>query len=252
MTGRQRVVIPRTLEDATDHLDELGGLLTAKKWERAAIVATFVRLAPGRGQEPAHERLRNGASTISVEEFSRLGITGLSQPQAVRKYVQAWLDAHDGEYPKAGSRVFLPTVDFPPMRTGTDGYETLPGAVATFEKMVEAHGVDTVRDVIMATPKVAEEVHRGVVDRRVAEIDRLPGGRTIPEVVDQQSRGSAGNWEKTREAKMRDVLVHVRRLILEMDRLVEQGDLSSEELRLRDAFMTALMECVAKSMERLG
>ena len=104
--------IPASIEEASDALTGIESLLTRKGWERAAIVAAFVRKAQG-------QRTSLGSQgSLTVEGFARLGIVGLRDPNTVRAHVQNWLDAHDGVYPEPGAEVTIPTDPWPP--TGSE------------------------------------------------------------------------------------------------------------------------------------
>lgn len=97
--------IPNTITDARDTLTYNGEFATALEWERAAIVAAYVRLAnqPGR---PTAETVT--VDRYSPEQFADLGIYGLRSKTTVRRYVERWLDANDGTYPNPGEDVTLP------------------------------------------------------------------------------------------------------------------------------------------------
>jgi hypothetical protein len=150
----QSITIPSDLENAKKALGQLGELITARKWERAAIVAAFVRLAPSRGQQHPEVASRgNRTFPISPVEFASYGIVGLLTDRSVTKYVQAWLDANDGKYPRPGSTRRLPNLDFPPTRGGTDGYSTEDGAAATITKIVRQHGGKVLQKALTELPE---------------------------------------------------------------------------------------------------
>ena len=81
------IYIPASIEDAITALAGIGQLLTAKQWERAAIVYAFTE--PGTGGP------RTGGNTpqLSIREFADLGITGLRDKGQVREYRKAWESA---------------------------------------------------------------------------------------------------------------------------------------------------------------
>jgi hypothetical protein len=136
----QSITIPASLDDAVDELNGIGELITARKWERAAIVAAYVRL-DGSGR--------------NARDFARLGIVGLTTPTSVTKYVQAWLDANAGRYPKPGATRRLPRKEFPAMRSGTDGYASTAGATATIDRLMVEHGDDVVARAVTERAPVA-------------------------------------------------------------------------------------------------
>lgn len=138
-----KIVIPASADAVVAELSGLGRLITAKKWERSALVASVVRLGDGQGTSS-----RTGRGFESARDFAARGIVGLSGTSSVTKYVQAWLDTHDGTYPRLGAAVVLPDGDFPPTRTGTDGDRTVDGMERRLSSLVEQHGLDAVQDVL--------------------------------------------------------------------------------------------------------
>lgn len=115
------ITIP-TAEELTSTLAGLDRLLTAKEWERAAIVYAFTRTGePGR---PAGNDPTSGRFPVPVREFSRLGLAGLSKPDTVTMYRNRWQEAIDAGFAcsvKPGDEIELPDLEWPPTRTGTDG-----------------------------------------------------------------------------------------------------------------------------------
>ena len=105
---------PRTLVSAKRRLGDLGSLATVTEWERALIVACFVRL----NDEPGRPGI-DSSVYYSPYSFAELGIVGLRSHVTVRRYVQIWLDQHDGEYPEPGRSYQLPEVEFPSEAGGT-------------------------------------------------------------------------------------------------------------------------------------
>jgi hypothetical protein len=80
--------IPSSLDAARPVLTEMGGLINATKWSRAAIVAAYVTL-PGSGGD--RTRANRNTEICSTTDFAAFGITGLSSPQTVKRYVETWL-----------------------------------------------------------------------------------------------------------------------------------------------------------------
>jgi len=94
------VKVPSTAQEVIDQLVAAGDLITATEWRRAALVAAVVRLpGDGEGETPA--------------AFAKRGIVGLRSESTVTIYVQNWLDAHGGKYPRLGRTVTLPTGEWP-------------------------------------------------------------------------------------------------------------------------------------------
>lgn len=77
--------VPASIEDATSKLASLDALVTAKQWQRAAIVYAFVTEAEGPGKPKSNSGL------LSCAEFAQLGpdgkgIAGLRSKNTVRFY----------------------------------------------------------------------------------------------------------------------------------------------------------------------
>lgn len=138
--------IPKTVGEATRHLTGIESLLTAQRWERAAIVAAFVRLndAPGRPS------IANGGN-MSTVEFAALGIAGLKSTTTVQTYVKRWLEHSDGVYPDPGAEVLLPDTEWEGTRTGTNGHNSTGGMRTALTEMVEAHGPEAVAEAVAET-----------------------------------------------------------------------------------------------------
>lgn len=88
MAEQAAIAIPDDIEAATGALNSIGDLITAHKWQRAAIVYAFTGDdTPG----PKTDRGDRGKSTaVSCREFASLGISGLRSDQTVRRYRKAW------------------------------------------------------------------------------------------------------------------------------------------------------------------
>lgn len=147
------ITIPNTIDDAVSVLNGIGGLLTAKEWERAAIVATFVEERAGQGVTSS----KSGGSQLSATAFAGLGIRGLSSPSTVLTYARAWLDRFPR--PKPGRAVKLPTDDWPPTRGSYEPWQTAEGARKTIERVIAAHGPDVVAQVVVDDA----DTHRAVI-----------------------------------------------------------------------------------------
>jgi hypothetical protein len=86
------ISIPVSLPEAQAALTSIDGLITAREWERAAIVYAFTHDgAPG-----SHwAEKRSEITTLSSRDFAALGISGLRSDQTVRRHRKAWQDAID-------------------------------------------------------------------------------------------------------------------------------------------------------------
>jgi hypothetical protein len=77
--------LPKTIDEARDRLGNIDGLVTARQWERAAIVWAFTYDA-GRGRPQNNVE----KSTLSEAEFAALKVHGLRTRDSVRAYRSAW------------------------------------------------------------------------------------------------------------------------------------------------------------------
>lgn len=108
-----KITIPASLDEAKASLNGIGALLTAKEWERAAIVWAFTR--DGRGQP------NRSTAILTMKEFAALRITGLSSENQVGLYRKAWQTAIDDGHAqpvKPGDEIELPDRKWPPFEPG--------------------------------------------------------------------------------------------------------------------------------------
>lgn len=120
----KKYTVPSTFT-VPDTIDGVRGLMTATKWEKAAIVYAYTTNA-GRGgdQSNAGNSALPTEFPCSMAEFARLGITGLSNRDTVAFYREQWADAMKKRKAKAtriGEPFEVPTITFPSSesRTGT-------------------------------------------------------------------------------------------------------------------------------------
>lgn len=132
----KKITIPATIEEAVTTLNGLEALLTAKEWQKAAIVAAFVRTTHAAGRP---RKTAAGRGFRNLEQFAALNVVGLRRPETVRIYLDRWLEAHDGIYPEPGAQVTLPDAAWESTRTGTDGYASEQGAIDTIERITKKH-----------------------------------------------------------------------------------------------------------------
>jgi len=101
-------LVPATAADARVALTSAHTLITATEWQRAGIVAAFVRLS----SQGVTAKVSSDLS-LTPQGFADLGIVGLKSKQTVQRYVQAWLSLGQG-YPEPGQNLALPVgKDFP-------------------------------------------------------------------------------------------------------------------------------------------
>lgn len=104
------VHVPESIEAVVDKLDGVVELLTAGQWATAAIVWAFTEDKQG-----ANQHQKKVSDALGIEEFSKLGIRGLSSVPSVRKYRKRWQEAIDegiAEPSEPGRHVRLPDLDF--------------------------------------------------------------------------------------------------------------------------------------------
>jgi len=107
-----KITIP-TAEELSGRLGGLDKLLTAKRWERAAIVYAFTRDAQG---ERTDLTQNGGKFPVAVDEFARLGFSGLAKRDSVARYRHTWQRAVDEGHAtptEPGQDVVLPDLPWP-------------------------------------------------------------------------------------------------------------------------------------------
>lgn len=109
-----QIKIP-TPDELGDRLGGIDRLLTAKTWERAAIVFAYTtNEGKGGRQNPAPPKM-------TMREFARQGYAGLSSNKTVERYRAAWVTAIDNRWTTAvwpGDVVELPDQPFPAWPSG--------------------------------------------------------------------------------------------------------------------------------------
>lgn len=153
-----------TAKQLANRLGGLDRLLTAKKWERAAIIWAFTT-SDDKGGRPNATDPESGRFPVPVREFARLGFAGLVKPDTVTIYRQRWQEAIDsGAAPSVapGDEIELPDMPWPPTRTGTDGDHKVESRV---EKVTE----------YLADPEVRAD------ERVVAVVSEVVASQQTPE-----------------------------------------------------------------------
>jgi hypothetical protein len=157
------VQLPRTIGSAERSLEGIDQLLTAKGWERSAIVYAFTYEGKP-GPQIAREVVRS-----TIREFAGKRIGGLRTQDAVRHYRDAWKRAIE-EYGAAdvrpGQKVTLPDQPFPafyPTNMNPAGRENLAqqaeaDGVGISKVMNVAANPKAVASAITADPEFMEKV----------------------------------------------------------------------------------------------
>jgi hypothetical protein len=207
------IVIPRTIEQAKRTLAEVGGLLTAKEWERAAIVYAFTK--PGTGG-----RRVTAASTpqLTFRAFADLKISGLRTEKAVGAYHSAWADAiKDGAVEsKPGKTVTLPTHEFPAYRENHDPTASERNVRMAIKQdptvLVRAMRSGADEDIEAVAEAMAEAqtdplVHEKVAEKVIAKTTHIPRHQKAP----------GTDWSKVARA----VVMNHSRADTELDNLID-------------------------------
>jgi hypothetical protein len=140
-----KINIPGSVAAAQEVLAGIEGLVTAKDWERAAIVAAFV-VQPGAG---ARTDLVTSDKVLSPTQFAALGIAGLRSVNTVVRYVEAWETTGLGR-PTPGEEFEATNLgEFPRTSKTTD---TSPGAQKVKDISANTNAMKTA---ITINPKVA-------------------------------------------------------------------------------------------------
>jgi hypothetical protein len=140
-SGR-RIRIPQEHE-LRAHLSGLGVLLTARKWERAAIVYAFTEVGEvgrGRWYKPQPPKMH-------IRDFAARGYAGLTTNKSVSRYRDAWVTAINNGWAvpvEPGMAVIIPEQPFPAWPYGNDPF---PGGDVTVEvRDEEVVSLDAYRD----------------------------------------------------------------------------------------------------------
>ena len=147
-----------TAEELRTRLNGIDRLLTATKWERAAIVFAYTEpgeVGRGRFYKPTPPKL-------NIRNFAGQGYIGLSTPKAVARYREAWTTAINNGWAvpvEPGQTVELPDQPFPawPYGEGT-----------TYED----HAADELRPTRGPNRPLVERVY-GSLDRAASAIRQL-------------------------------------------------------------------------------
>jgi hypothetical protein len=167
------IQIPATIEEAITQLGGLGQLLTAKGWQRAAIIwaFTFEPKKPGPRKRDSSE-----VSYLTCKEFAALGIHGLRSDVTVADHRRNWQDAIDRGVAQSvtpGMKVVLPKEDYPP--TGhAGGVRDLITTKATTDERLKV-----VRHLLAEDPEAQRVLDQEFIQKAgrdpslVAKIDRV-------------------------------------------------------------------------------
>lgn len=207
------ITLPSTVDEAVASLDGIGKLMTAKGWERAALV--YCLTEPQQGKRSTSTSIRR-----SYSEFAALGITGLKTIDTVRLYRQRWEEYGDPSI-KLGDTIALPSDDWPPTRTGTDGYDSTDGAKRTIQKVIDTHGPAVVAETLVED----DEGAAAAVTATVEKLDRKKAAaRKEGRAVDPNPRTALDGIALIHDLKA------VERTVTELAHTAREGDPEVQEL----------------------
>jgi hypothetical protein len=154
-------------------LSGLGVLLTARKWERAAIVYAFTEVGEvgrGRWYKPMPPKMH-------IRDFAAKGYAGLTTNKSVSRYREAWVTAINNGWavPVApGMAVLLPEQPFPAWPYGNTE-NMFPGGEVTVEvrddEVVEMDSYRDDQDESRSTNGTRAYHRRGAYERVLAHLD---------------------------------------------------------------------------------
>lgn len=146
-----------TEAELSERLAGLDGLLTAKQWERAAIVYAYTEVQVGRrnGRRPTPPRM-------NLREFARRGYAGLSTNKSVEHYRNAWVAAISAGHAVPvgpGDTTTLPVMRFPAWSTGGPVTREARSARERVFEGIEAASLALRRVPFIADDDLTPEVH---------------------------------------------------------------------------------------------
>lgn len=181
------VTIPASIEEATKALKGVGALLTAKEWERAAIVYAFTEPTDGGRPKAAKSGEK---SPLTIAAFAALGITGLTTRNTVREYRETWQKY--GSPVQPGDTITLPDLDWPPIDHGRGSHATSseiraaivknPGIVVEAAKAVPAVA-DAVVEAAVVIPGLSNRVESEATYKRLG-LKKVDFGEPVTPALD--------------------------------------------------------------------
>lgn len=244
-----KIHVPDSLAEAIASLNGIDGLLTAKEWERAAIVFAFT----AEGGTPGPKVDRGGFTAISCREFAALGIAGLRSDQTVRRHRKAWQDAIDRGKAVAvqpGSEVTLPDLPwgetYVSERSGTGRHKSLEIPVTSDESMTgwfESNPQHAARVAQAALAGMTSQEQADLIDTQLRDAEVMKSARPaiatatsrydrdVEEDIDRGRRDRVERGERPEivSENVRILLSNIRDSLLRFSRL---DDVSERERAL--------------------
>lgn len=255
-----------TIPTAAELAGRLGGLdrlLTARSWERAAIVWAFTTADGGR---PA-KLTDNRQFPCSITEFVKLNFKGLTNRETVSLYRQRWqeaIDSGDACSVTPGDEVELPDLTWPPnpnpsLRTDGTEYEDSDERAADIVRLVDesdgrAKGAirvatsspETLRVVAQTATSeqaqaLAEGLRRRGIDQSESYVQSLHGDEEfVPPARPEMTPETRERIEHTKN-EINDYYQNIRNFI-DAGRYATEASVASRELA----------QSLARTLERGG
>jgi hypothetical protein len=210
------VRIPRSANAAVAALTDLGALVTATEWQRAAIVATLVGPAPGSGGPPDRggQSPRTGFA-YTPTTLAALGITGLRKTDTIARYRDAWFDA-GRTAPTLGQTVDLDGLpDWPPTTDYTRNVRD-PERVTALTEQAEADGTGPNMTVkIAGSPKAlaaAIKADPATAEAAAAALAATPQGRLTAYTAIDKATPPVETPRPRREETQSDLMIAVMKV----------------------------------------
>lgn len=240
-----RIVIPETIDEAGATLNGIDRLLTARKWERSAIVYAFTRDGLGEGRNT--QKVSESTNLLTPNQFAALKLSGLSSDKTVRNYRDAWKRAIQDGYAthvEPGDAVELPDAEehpFPP--TGGNSLDSPRDrdqeAVTRFLESPATTGERKAEVVANALQDdyVAQEVAKriGADEELSARLERARRERQHNEVKPRQPSPAIDDWQNWTASQQEEFdrkTINAVRHILKALFIREQGYVSSGEAEM--------------------
>lgn len=224
------VIIPSTLDEVKEHLNGLGKLVTAKEWERAAIVWAWT--APREFGANQHTQGVN-SDTLSFSAFAALGIVGLRSKNSVAHYHSRWqsiIDELGDEYVvRPGDEI--PSVEKPWREEKSRDDGNADSDESTSDSVPQPSAEDVIA-AIRDNPEVAQQVvadtdARAAIARASFEYDS--DAEEMANAADPQRAEMRSDVDSMRyREKMREW----RRLGDELAAWTDHAELSESETRM--------------------
>jgi hypothetical protein len=172
-----KIAIPATLDGAVTSLEGLTALLTAKQWERAAIVYAFTENG-GRGRPTT---VNDGNPPFTLSDFAEFGIAGLRNREQVARYRSAWQKAVDAGAPevKPGD-----VIEFEPPAVDIEWKEAFGEQTTDVQERVA-------RQVLRERPEVVADAIPAAI-AKVIEADPGVGAQFVKQAVDATAKSAEG------------------------------------------------------------